>query len=65
MTEKIPGEKKITALHVNNALVLTVIKMLRVFISPFIDDGCCLRMWSLHPILPVEYNFTEAQSKIG
>lgn len=43
----------------------TVIKMLRISISPFIDDGCCLRMWSLHPILPVEYSFTDAQSNIG
>ncbi len=39
--------------------------MLRISISPFVDDGCCLRMWSLHPILPVEYSFTEAQSNIG
>lgn len=43
----------------------TVIKTLRISISPFIADGCCLRMLSLYPIHSVEYSFTEARSNFG
>ena len=36
-----------------SATVITI-TMLKIFLGPFIDDGCCLRMWSSHHILLVE-----------
>lgn len=64
MTEKIPGRKNYSPCCEWCTVSATVIKMLRISVRPFVDDGCCLRTWPLRCILPTACSFVNAQSNI-